>query len=164
MCCASSSGRVEIGRFTQQAGDDERNGKLVAEARGMRNDRELNRRLKMAEQVVQGRIISVEPANIEERISEHAAHWYKAVIDIQSVIKGQSGAKTVIMFFPTSEDRVWRDAPHYGVGQEGVWLLHAKPMDYSRKAEMIPGLTALDPKDFHHADQLPRIQQLMSNR
>ena len=61
---------IEIGRFTQQAGDEDRHGKLVAEARGVRNDRELNRRLKMAEQVVQGRVVSVEPAEIEERISD----------------------------------------------------------------------------------------------
>ncbi len=159
----SASG-VEIGRFTQQAGDGDRHGRLVAEARGIRNDRDLNHRLKMAEQVVQGRVTSVEPANIDERVSEHAAHWYKAVIEVQSVIKGQPGTKTVTMFFPTSEDRVWKDAPHYEMGQEGVWLLHAKPMDYSRKAEMIPGLTALDLKDFHNTDQLPRIQQMISNR
>lgn len=155
---------IEIGRFTQQAGDEDRHGKLVAEARSVRNDRELNRRLKMAEQVVQGRVVSVEPAEIEERVSEHAAHWFKAVIQVQSVIKGQPGTQTVTMYFPTSDDRVWRDAPHYALGQEGVWLLHAKPKDFSRKAEMIPGLTALDPKDFHHSEQLPRIQQLISNR
>lgn len=159
----SASG-VEIGRFTQQAGDEVRNGQLVAEARGMRNDRELVRRVKMAEQIVQGRVISVEPAAIEEPVSEHAAHWHKAVIEVQSVIKGQPGTQTVTMYFPTSEDRTWRDSPHYALGQEGVWLLHAKPMDYSRKAAMIPGLTALDAKDFHNADQLPRIQQMNSNR
>ncbi len=159
----SASG-IEVGRFTMQSGDEERNGTMVAQARGMRNDRELTRRVKMAEHVVQGRVVSVEPAGIEERTSEHAAHWNKAVIEVQSVIKGRAGAQTLTMYFPTSEDRMWRDAPHYNVGQEGLWLLHAKPMDYSRKAAMVPGLTALDPKDFHNADQLPRIQQLISNR
>ncbi len=158
---------VEIGRFTQvQPSDAERNGKMVAEARGIRFDRELNNRVKSAEQVVQGRVVSVEPANIEERQSEHAAHWFKAVIEVQSVLKGQPGTQAVTMYFPTSEDRIWRDSPHYALGQEGVWLLQPKPRfpEGNRKAGMIPGLTALDPKDFHNADQLPRIQQLVSNR
>lgn len=155
---------VEIGRFTQQAGDAEKHGRVVADARGIRNDRELSRRVQTAEQVIQGRVVSVEPANIDERVSEHAAHWYKAVIEVQSVLKGQAGTQAVAMYFPTSEDKAWRNSPHYAMGQEGVWLLHAKPTDYSRKAGMIPGLTALDPKDFNHADQLPRIQQLVSNR
>lgn len=155
---------MEMGRFTQQPGDDVRHSQMVADARLQGEDRDLALRIRASEEVVKGRVVRVEPAEIEERESEHAAMWKRAVVEVDTVIKGQPGTKTVTFFFPSSPDRVWKDAPRFVQGQEGVWLLHAKPKDFSRKAEMIPGLTALDPKDFQRPEQRERLQRLANNR
>lgn len=155
---------LEMGRFTLAAGEEETHVKMVADSRLIQEDRTLGRRMRQAEQVVRGRVISVEPAGLPERISEHMAMWHKATIEVQTVLKGRPGTKMVTLFFPTSPDRTWKDAPRFAAGQEGVWLLHGKPVDGSRKAEMIPGLTSLEPQDFQHHDQSPRLQRILSNR
>jgi hypothetical protein len=155
---------MEMGRFTQQPGDDVRHAQMVADARLQGEDRDMAVRIRSSEQVIKGRVVRVEPAEIEERESEHEAMWQRAVVEVDTVIKGQPGTRTVSFFFPASQDRVWMGAPRFTVGQEGVWLLHAKPKDFSRKAEMIPGLTALDPKDFQRPEQRERLQRLANNR
>ncbi len=155
---------LEMGRFTLAAGQEETHAQLVADARIVRDDRALALRMRRAEQVVHGRVLSVEPAGLPERISEHMAMWHKATIEVQTLLKGRPGSQLVTLYFPTSSDRTWKDAPRFAAGQEGVWLLHAKPVDGSRKAEMIPGLTSLEPLDFQHRDQSPRLQRLLSNR
>lgn len=155
---------LEMGRFGHVLGDEETHAKLMTDTKIVREDRELGQRMQKAEQVVHGRIISVEPSGIEERKSEHMANWRKATVEVQTVIKGQPSTKTVTFFFPTSQDQMWMDAPRFAAGQEGVWLLHAQPKDGSRKANMIPGLTALDPKDFQHREQRQRLQRILATR
>ncbi len=155
---------IEMGRFGHVLGDEEVHAKLLADTKVVREDRVLSQRMQRAEQVVHGRVVSVEPAGIEEPKSEHMANWRKATVEVQTVIKGQPSTKTVTFFFPSSRDEMWMDAPRFAVGQEGVWLLHPQPKDGSRKASMIPGLTALDPKDFQHRDQRQRLQRILANR
>lgn len=153
---------LELGRFNARPGDEEPHARLVMGAQQSREDQGLRQRMGKAEQVVQGRVISVEPAGLEEGRSEHAAQWAKATVEVETVLKGKVGTKTVTLFFPTSEDRMWLESPRFAVGDEGVFVLHAKPKDASRKAAMIPGLTALEPVDFQRAEQRERMQRLLS--
>lgn len=155
---------IERGRFPLQAGDEGVHAKVLSDVHQVRSDRDLSQRMRSAEVVVAGRVVSVEPSGIEEELSEHAAGWQRATIEVATVLKGQPGTKTVTFFFPTSPDRVWKDVPRFAPGEEGVWILHSKPNDYSRKAKMIPGLTALDLKDFQHTDQSQRLQNLIASR
>jgi len=58
-------------------------------------------------------------------ISEHAAQWREAVIDVAEVSKGTSRTRRVTVKFPSSSDVRWAKVPKLRPGQEGVFLLHA---------------------------------------
>jgi hypothetical protein len=151
---------LQLGAFPFSPGEEISHGRMVESALKAQDDRDLKHRMLTAEQVVSGRIVSIHPAGIKEDLTEHAAHWQQADIEVATVIKGQPSTRTVSFFFPASSDRVWREVPRFALGEEGVWILSAKPKDGSRKAEMIPGLTALHPKDFQRVDQRERLQRL----
>jgi hypothetical protein len=150
----------EVGAFPCKPGDETAHFQAVAGALRAEDDRDLKGLMSKADRVVAGRIVSVQPAGIKEDLSEHAADWQRADIEVDTVIKGQPGTKTVSFFFPASNDRIWRETPRFSVGDQGVWILHAKANDHTRKDEMLPGLTAIHPKDFQRADQRERIQRL----
>jgi hypothetical protein len=57
-------------------------------------------------------------------ISEHAALWREAVIDVDQVTKGTHRTKRVTVRFPGSTDVRWAKVPKLRPGQEGVFLLH----------------------------------------
>jgi hypothetical protein len=48
-------------------------------------------------------------APTSEIISEHAPDWQEAVIAVQSVLKGASRAKEIVVRFPGSLDVMWAD-------------------------------------------------------
>ena len=58
-------------------------------------------------------------------VSEHAALWREADIDVDEVIKGTHRIKRVTVRFPGSTDVRWAKVPKLRPGQEGVFLLHA---------------------------------------
>ena len=155
---------IERGRFALQGGDEGLHAKVLDDTHLVRQDRDLSQRMTRAELVVEGRVVSVEPSGIKEALSEHMALWQKATIEVATMIKGQPGTQMVTFYFPTSQDRVWKDMPRFAPGEEGVWILHSKPNDFSRKASMIPGLVAMDIKDFQHLDQSQRLQRLIATR
>jgi hypothetical protein len=101
------------------------------------------------------------------RISEHEPHWQEAVIDVTKVHKGGQAPQKVVVRFPGSTDVMWHRAPKFHPGQEGVFLLHknepkaqAKGMAAAASAEEAP-YTALDPADFHPADDLHAVAPLI---
>ena len=57
------------------------------------------------------------------RISEHDPIWHEAVVSVDSVEKGTSTRKQVVVRFPGSNDVRWRYHPKLRVGQQGVFLL-----------------------------------------
>lgn len=59
------------------------------------------------------------------RISEHDPIWHEAVVDVESVEKGQAPRKQVVVRFPGSNDVRWRNHPKFKPGQQGVFLLSA---------------------------------------
>jgi hypothetical protein len=100
------------------------------------------------------------------RISEHDPHWQDAVVDVTKVHKGGRAPQKVVIRFPGSTDVMWHRAPKFHPGQEGVFLLHKNEPKAQAKgmaaapAEEAP-YTALDPADFHPADDLHAVAPLI---
>jgi hypothetical protein len=97
-------------------------------------DRDLREHVADADLIVRGRVASVAlPALPAKRargtraappISEHAALWREAVIDVDQVAKGKRPSKRVTVRFPSSSDIRWAEVPKLHPGQEGLFLLH----------------------------------------
>jgi hypothetical protein len=100
------------------------------------------------------------------RISEHEPLWNDAVIEVNEVHKGEAPEGQVVIRFPSSTDVKWFRAPKFQPGQEGVFMLHkdepkAAGAGVAAAAVAVEGAeayTALDPADFHPADQTHVIQ------
>jgi hypothetical protein len=134
----------------------------AAEAVATAAHNKLQDRMSSGELVVVGRVSNVRPAPEDVRRgrhSEHDPHWWEAAIEIESVLKGQINERRVIILFPSSGDVMWKNAPKFHEGEQGIWFLRRE------KLGAIPAtqahLTALNPLDFHPIDQLDRIKQLV---
>ncbi len=122
----------------------------------------LQSRLNSAELVVVGESIEAMPArNMPRRpISEHDPQWWEARFRIESVEKGSTNQSTIVVYYPTSIDLVWRGSPRLKRGQQGILLLHA------REGKWLPdgALTALHPLDLQPRFKLQQIQKLLGKR
>jgi hypothetical protein len=103
-------------------------------------DNRLLQEIKSAEAVVTGKVVEVRPlpepklrafaAGEDQRhISEHDPKWKEAVINVESVDKGDTSQKQVVVVFPSTDDRAWVDAPYYKVGDAGTWILHKNQVE-----------------------------------
>jgi len=134
----------------------------VAEARRTVADNKLQNRLTHAELVVVGRVsvVRAAPENIRrDSVAEHDAGWEEAVIQIESVLKGQINEQSIVILFPSSGDVMWKSAPKFREGEEGTWVLRRERMRGLPPTEEY--FTALNPRDFHSKDQLDRIKRLV---
>jgi hypothetical protein len=150
----------EVGRLDAPK-DAAANEELIAEvlvSQKGRPDRHLLSRMRTADVVAAGRVLSVRkvPRPAGQRISEHDPDWHEAVIEVQSVESGPP-MKQAVLLFPASGDVRWRNAPKFSVGQEGVWILHQHQFAELRT----PGYVALEPGDFHPKEQREHIRALI---
>lgn len=143
-----------------EAGNPQQVREMVKASRQKSADEELQKEIASAEAVVAGTVTAVGPGGLAELPSEHAAQWQKAVIAVQSTMKGHVTGNTVTVFFPGSEDPMWRGAPRFKEGQQGIWLLHRNQIEF---AGIENQLTALKPLDFQSRDQSERIQRLVKS-
>ena len=123
-----------------------------------RPDRHIQRRLRSADVVVTGKVISIRkvPHAPGHRISEHEPDWRQAVIEVESVESGPP-MKQAVLLFPASGDVRWRQAPKFSVGQEGVWILQQHQFPELRT----PGYVALDAADFHPSERRDHVKALI---
>jgi len=151
----------EVGR-TEPESDVSITRRRVAEAHAKVADNKLQNRLTDAELVVAGRVSAVRPApeNIRQgSVSEHDPEWWEAVIQIESVLKGQINEPNLVVLFPSSRDVMWESAPKFREGEEGTWLLRRERMRGLPTTHEY--FTALNPRDFHSTDQIDRIKRLV---
>jgi hypothetical protein len=145
---------------TREAGNPQQVREMVQASRQKTADEALQREIASAEVVIAGTVTSVGPGGLPELPTEHTPRWQKAIVGVQSTLKGQVTGSSVTFFFPGSEDPVWRGSPRFKEGQEGIWLLHRNQVE-------LPGIenqfTALKPLDFQPRDQLGRIQSLLKS-
>jgi hypothetical protein len=151
----------EVGR-TEPVPDISMTRSRIAEAAATAAHSKLQNRVTSAEVVVAGRVVDVRPAPEQVRrgpLTEHDPHWWEAVIQIESVLKGQINERRLVILFPSSGDVMWQNAPKFREGQEGIWALRKEKMRTMPQTQEY--FTALDRLDFHSNDQLDRIKQLI---
>ena len=116
--------------------------KRISEAVERKDEMPLKDAVASADRIVIGTVKEVTPlpeaklvqlrsfADGRDILSEHSPRWKEALILVQSELKGEPKAepgekiKTVIVVFPSTDDRMWADSPKFSVGQDGIWLLH----------------------------------------
>jgi len=144
----------------REAGNPQQLREMVQATRQKTADGALQGEIASAEVVVAGTVTSVGPGGLPELPTEHTPRWQKAVIDVQSTLKGHVTGSSVTVFFPGSEDPVWRGSPRFNEGQQGIWLLHRNQVELRGIENQF---TALKPLDFQSRDQLERIQRLLKS-
>lgn len=122
--------------------------------------RDLEQHRDDADLVVTGRVTAVRlpaasarrPAAVKgnDPISEHAAAWREAVIEVHDVQKGRSRPKQLVVRFPSSTDVRWAAVPKFRPGEEGVFLLHAVDVSSAGSAHY----EAVHREDFRPLDRL----------
>ena len=142
-------------------------------------ERHLRERIASAVLIVRGVVKETERATeIAEPISEHAAQWMRAMIEVQEILKGEQqpgprgrGAQpkgTVMVFFPGSDDRAYRNWPRLSSGQSAVFLLHGvptgKPGVTPQRGGLPQGaLIAPDPMDVQPPEHADDIRSLLGS-
>jgi hypothetical protein len=136
--------------------------KQVAEGIRLVAEKDLQRRIANAELVVVGKVRSVDKPQISvaQRESEHNPLWRQAVITVQSIEKGRFSKKTVVIWFPSSQDVMWYKSPKFSVNQERIWILH-KYQTEALPIEAKEAYTALTQDDLHPIPELGRIRHLI---
>jgi hypothetical protein len=103
-------------------------------------------------------------------ISEHDPLWREAVIEVEDVIKGSHGPRTLVVRFPSSTDVRWHKAPKFLPGQEGVWLLNKREISapgglaVAAGTAGAPGLeayAAVGPLDYQPPQRLDHLKLLV---
>jgi len=121
----------------------------------------LRERLQNAELVAEGQILGV--GTVERMTFErNAALWKSAELRIEKVLSGK-GAKSTVVYFPTSTHPMWARAPRLTAGQRGVFILRAPSRRASPSEAALPtdSLVALDPADVQPESQLHEVEKLI---
>jgi len=127
-------------------------------------DRQLQDRIAKAELVIAGEVAAVKPAPQTDRRrieTEHDPEWWVAEIKVTSVEKGKPPTAPVAILFPHSGDEMWLESPKFQRGQTGIWILQRNQQEKGWPVLRVPGLTALQPLDFHPPAELERVRRLI---
>lgn len=121
-------------------------------------DEALSNRLTSASIVVLGRVVESQPnEEARERKAEHDPMWWRADIEVESVLKGAAERK-VSVNFASSDDWMWVHSPKPKRGETAIFLLQpAKNLMFN-----IGGLYLLDPLDELPRQELARVKRLLA--
>ena len=144
----------------------------VAQQRQKQQEEELRVRIKSADMVVAGRVVSVRQAAVaaggKKFITEHDPNWQEATIKVESAIKGASGVENVVVRFPGSEDVLYYNLPKFKAEQEGVFLLKKDVVTGLPKAMMgtvqVDAYVAQKPLDLLPKADTSRVMRLMKRK
>jgi hypothetical protein len=127
-------------------------------------DLHLQSRLDSAELVVLAAVTSV--AAVEGQSGRRQSpRWARARLTVNSVLEGNA-VDRVDVYFPTGDDKTWRDSPRLTRGQRAVFLLHRND-PLAGEWLQSPGmpedaLTALDPSDVLPTQAQERVTAMLS--
>jgi hypothetical protein len=132
-------------------------------AAGMRNAEEkaLLKQIAAADLVLAGKVVKVEQLKIQrkQKFSEHDPMWHRAVIKINTLVRGNFSSSSINVLFPASMDVMWYKAPKFKVNQERVWLLHKDQLE-KLKIKGIRGYSTLNPENTFPMSRLSEIIRL----
>lgn len=137
----------------------------IREARAILADRALAARLARSERVVVGTVAETRPTEGALRpTSEHDPRWWWTRIEVESTLKGPGEpAGTAVVYFASSEDVVWRQAPKLETGDRGIYLLQP---DSGRPGlegtYTVEGPFLADPLDALPLEELARVRRLLA--
>lgn len=121
----------------------------------------LHERVLSATIIVYGSVTRVERAQeIVEAISEHAARWARATLQIREVVKGEPARMQLDVYFPTSNDIAYARWPKLSAGQVAVFLLHLAPKSRLPQDTLI----APDLADVQPEAQLETIRSFLGSQ
>lgn len=124
-------------------------------------DDRLTERIRLAELVVTGRVEKTQPRPKQgPPLSEHEPEWWEALIAAETYEKGSHEGLLSILY-PNSVDIAWSQCPKFHGGQEGIWILQRDQQERGSRRFRAPGLTALDPLDFHPKSERAHIRSLI---
>ena len=111
-------------------------------------------------------------------VSEHDPIIQEAVVEVDTVLKGERVAKEVTVRFPNSTDVQWYKAPKFRAGQQGFFMLHKEETTESVPAGAAAGMsmvaatmaaddvedayTAMHQADFQPLDQPGGVRNLIT--
>lgn len=133
--------------------------RIAKERMNLQND-SLRVELRRSTLVVQGLVVEsgIRDEKIQPMESEHDPAFRKAIIEIKAVLKGDFSEKQVAVYYASSDDVMWSDAPKLVKGQEGIFLLHKgqapaifKMRDY----------TLLKKRDIQSDENLENVRSLI---
>ena len=163
-------GVLEIGRTSMSAAELR---PAVIDERLREHDAQLEARIRRAELIISGRVISTfRTAHKDLPGMDEGIEWREAEMWVGTVEKGRP-PKHLHIFYPVGGDREWGPVPKCHPDQIGVWLLG--PVSEPDTAERKQGrlgkkrkesaregkLMALDPLDYQAISVLPRVQALL---
>jgi hypothetical protein len=129
---------------------------LLPRAEAFAADSALRARLRSAELVIQGRVLSVGDTTGLPRArqqGEHDPQWRVAAIAVDAVLRG-SAPREIGFLYPTSNDVLWFDVPKPGVGERAIWVL--------RRETAIERLVLVSAADRLDISQLARVRALLA--
>ncbi len=154
----------EVGRMKEEQPDKFK--PRVAKSLQRKADQRLKDRIDRANVVVIAKVVKTNELNLDKPlpISEHSPHWWEAVLQINSIIKGEFQGEALRMLFPSSDDEVWMESPKPKLQEQGIWILQKDQQEKGGPKFRVPGYTALDSLDFQPMDQLDRVQRLIGKK
>lgn len=161
---------AEIARAPVRRQAQDRVRRAVVEERLRALDEAQAERLRLADVVVYGVALRIEPvtppgAGPAEAAGEAAPRFRAAVLKVWRTLKGRADAEPRVIF-PFPRTQKWSEVPLFVEGVEGVWLLQAaRGQTIGAGKVQVPelpnGFTALDPLDFHAPGALGRLETLL---
>lgn len=150
---------LEVGRMTRYNLTTLRG--QVAAAAKREALRPIEENLQQAELVIVGTVAKVRypempaaaPARVPAR-SEHDPKFREAIVQIETVLKGEPQLGSVALLFPSSRDVAWYLAPKFQVGQQGIWILKTDP-DLKR-------YLVIKPQDFLPRQRLSEVKKILA--
>jgi hypothetical protein len=121
--------------------------------------RPIEENIRRAELVVVGTVAKVRypelPAGVRApALSEHDPKFREAIIQIETVLKGEPQLKSVTLLFPSSRDIAWYMVPKFQEGQQGIWILKTDP---NLKRYLVK-----QPQDFLPRQRLSEVKKLLA--
>ena len=131
---------------------------VAAEREAIRPIRE---NLRQASLVIVGRVAKVRDPErptaippIPRVLSEHDPRFREAIVQVETVLKGQPNGETITLIFPSSRDVAWYMVPKFEVEQQGIWILKYEPK--------VERYLVTKPQDFLQRKRLEEVRGLLA--
>ena len=93
----------------------------------------LREHVESADAVVIGTVVGLEEA-APRGYSEHDPFWWRATIDVRTVVRGALEPGRIAVLYANSLDTEWARVPKPKASQEAMWILHKTDAEHAELA------------------------------